>query len=280
MAGVRLQRGGAGGAGARDRARRLHAGRGRGDLARHRRLRVRRRGGRYRLALETRELDRDGMVEMLLGWVERYPIVSIEDPLGRGRSRRLRARSPARSANACRSSATIPGHQRRAGRAPRRARRVQRGADQAQPGRHAHRDQGRAGRGAARRGCGTHRLGALGRDRGRRPSPTSPSAGTRASSRSARSPAPSAWRSGTRRCASRRRSGAARASPARGVALGTLGKNVLFHYAAGAEVPRALWRNRRALAIAPVASATTRRLSRDRRGRCAVARAEAGARRR
>ena len=38
------------------------------------------RGGRYRLGLEGRELDRDGLGEMLLGWVERYPIVSIEDP--------------------------------------------------------------------------------------------------------------------------------------------------------------------------------------------------------
>ncbi|MGL6109143.1 MAG: enolase C-terminal domain-like protein, partial [Rubrivivax sp.] len=39
------------------------------------------RAGRYRLALEARELDADGMIEMLLRWVERYPIVSIEDPL-------------------------------------------------------------------------------------------------------------------------------------------------------------------------------------------------------
>ena len=37
--------------------------------------------GRYRLGLEERELDSDGMIEMLLGWVARYPIVSIEDPL-------------------------------------------------------------------------------------------------------------------------------------------------------------------------------------------------------
>ncbi len=37
--------------------------------------------GRYKLGLEERELDSDGMVEMLAGWVERYPIVSIEDPL-------------------------------------------------------------------------------------------------------------------------------------------------------------------------------------------------------
>ncbi len=40
------------------------------------------RGGRYRLGLEGRELDRDGLAELLLGWVDRYPIVSIEDPFG------------------------------------------------------------------------------------------------------------------------------------------------------------------------------------------------------
>jgi enolase len=38
------------------------------------------RGGRYRLGLDKRELDRDGMAEMLLAWCARYPILSIEDP--------------------------------------------------------------------------------------------------------------------------------------------------------------------------------------------------------
>jgi enolase len=37
-------------------------------------------GGRYRLGLERRELDRDAMAEMLLSWCARYPILSIEDP--------------------------------------------------------------------------------------------------------------------------------------------------------------------------------------------------------
>ncbi|HEY1781893.1 MAG TPA: phosphopyruvate hydratase [Roseiarcus sp.] len=37
-------------------------------------------GGRYRLGLDERELDRDGLAEMLLGWCDRYPILSIEDP--------------------------------------------------------------------------------------------------------------------------------------------------------------------------------------------------------
>ncbi|HRH89198.1 MAG TPA: phosphopyruvate hydratase [Rubrivivax sp.] len=39
------------------------------------------RGGRYRLGLERRELDADALIELLLRWVERYPIASIEDPL-------------------------------------------------------------------------------------------------------------------------------------------------------------------------------------------------------
>ena len=36
--------------------------------------------GVYRLGLEQRALDRDAMAAMLLGWLDRYPIVSIEDP--------------------------------------------------------------------------------------------------------------------------------------------------------------------------------------------------------
>lgn len=39
------------------------------------------KGGRYRLGLEKRELDSQGMIDMLTGWIGRYPIVSIEDPL-------------------------------------------------------------------------------------------------------------------------------------------------------------------------------------------------------
>jgi enolase len=38
------------------------------------------RGGRYHLALENRSLSAEQMHAMLLGWIERYPIVSIEDP--------------------------------------------------------------------------------------------------------------------------------------------------------------------------------------------------------
>jgi enolase len=39
------------------------------------------RSGRYTLGLESRELDSDGLIELLLGWIERYPIASVEDPL-------------------------------------------------------------------------------------------------------------------------------------------------------------------------------------------------------
>jgi len=38
--------------------------------------------GRYRLALDEREIERGEMIEMLEGWMARYPILSIEDPLG------------------------------------------------------------------------------------------------------------------------------------------------------------------------------------------------------
>src|SRR5205823_3361780 len=38
--------------------------------------------GLYRLARDGRTLDSDGMAEMLVRWLDRYPIVSIEDPLG------------------------------------------------------------------------------------------------------------------------------------------------------------------------------------------------------
>ena len=37
--------------------------------------------GLYTLGLEGRELDSEGMIVLLAGWLERYPIVSIEDPL-------------------------------------------------------------------------------------------------------------------------------------------------------------------------------------------------------
>ena len=39
------------------------------------------RNGLYRLGLEGRELDSEGMIVLLMGWLERYPIVAVEDPL-------------------------------------------------------------------------------------------------------------------------------------------------------------------------------------------------------
>ena len=64
-----------------------------------------------------------------------------------------------------------------------------------------------------------HRLGPLRRDRGHDDRASRGRLGRRASSRSAASPAASAWRNGTRRCASRRRCGA-RARFAGGAVLG------------------------------------------------------------
>ena len=37
--------------------------------------------GRYRLALEDRRVDSNSMIELLGSWIDKYPIVSIEDPL-------------------------------------------------------------------------------------------------------------------------------------------------------------------------------------------------------
>jgi enolase len=39
------------------------------------------RSGEYVLAREGRRLSTDGMIDLLLGWLARYPIVAIEDPL-------------------------------------------------------------------------------------------------------------------------------------------------------------------------------------------------------
>ena len=38
--------------------------------------------GRYRLALDDKEMDSTALIELLGGWLDGYPIVSIEDPLG------------------------------------------------------------------------------------------------------------------------------------------------------------------------------------------------------
>ena len=38
--------------------------------------------GQYRLAADNKVVDADGLSEILLRWVDKYPIVSIEDPMG------------------------------------------------------------------------------------------------------------------------------------------------------------------------------------------------------
>ncbi|MEX0339213.1 MAG: phosphopyruvate hydratase [Arenibacterium sp.] len=47
--------------------------------------------GRYRLALEDRELGRDEMIDLLGRWLKDYPIVSIEDPLAEDDPEGMRA---------------------------------------------------------------------------------------------------------------------------------------------------------------------------------------------
>ncbi|WP_158928586.1 phosphopyruvate hydratase [Acidisphaera sp. S103] len=37
--------------------------------------------GRYKLALDGKDLSTEGMIDLLTGWIGRYPILSIEDPL-------------------------------------------------------------------------------------------------------------------------------------------------------------------------------------------------------
>jgi enolase 1/2/3 len=39
------------------------------------------REGRYRLGVEGRDMDSDGLGELLTRWIDRYPIVAVEDPL-------------------------------------------------------------------------------------------------------------------------------------------------------------------------------------------------------
>ena len=104
MAGLRHQRGSARGDGRGIEKAGYRSRRRRRDLARYRRFRIR-RAGRYRLARESRDLDSEAMVALLLGWVERYPIVSIEDPLAEDDEAGLIAFTKA-AGRASRSSAT------------------------------------------------------------------------------------------------------------------------------------------------------------------------------
>lgn len=58
------------------------------------------RGGLYRLARDGRELDTGGMIDLLGGWLARYPIVSIEDPLAEDDAEGFRAFTTAHGARA------------------------------------------------------------------------------------------------------------------------------------------------------------------------------------
>ena len=181
------------------------ARRRRRDLARHRRVRVRPRRPLPARRSSGRELDRDGMIELLLGWLDRYPIVSIEDPLAEDDRDGWIAFTRA-AGTACRSSATTT--------STTNAARVRRGrADGAcnavlikpnQAGTLTE-TQRRARRRHSAPGFGTIVSARSGETEDVVDRRTSPSAGTRpAQGRLVRALA-SAWRSGTRRCASRKR---------------------------------------------------------------------------
>ena len=171
------------------------------------------RNGRYTLGLESRELDSDAMIELLLRWIDKYPIVSIEDPLAEDDPEGF-----ARFTRAAGTRLQIVGDDFLVSdaalvREAAARRRGQHGAAQAEPARHPDGNARRPGGRRARSAMPASSRRVRGRPR-TRPSSIWRSAGARASSRSARSPAASAWRSGTRRCASRNGSARGRASPA------------------------------------------------------------------
>jgi enolase len=49
------------------------------------------RNGRYKLALESREYDTGEWLDVMVGWLKRYPIVSVEDPFGEDDPEGMRA---------------------------------------------------------------------------------------------------------------------------------------------------------------------------------------------
>ena len=82
----------------------------------------------------------DGMIELLLRWIDKYPIVLDRGPAGRGRPRGLRALHAGRGSRLQIVGDDLLVSQCAAGAPGRRRRRGQRGAAQAQPARHADRD--------------------------------------------------------------------------------------------------------------------------------------------
>jgi hypothetical protein len=130
--------------------------------------------GRYRLGLEQRELDRDALAEVLLGWCARYPILSIEDPFAEDDDKGFERFTAAVGERMKRKPLAMKDAAPASGQSSQRAR--------ARP--------------RIRRSF-IWRL-----------------AGAPDSSRSARSRALNGWRNGTRLCASRKLSARRRASPA------------------------------------------------------------------
>ena len=110
------------------------------------------------------------MIELLLGWLARYPILSIEDPLAEDDPQAAVAFT-----RQVRGRCLVVGDdflvRRRPGACRRPQSRLHRRAAQAQPARHADRDQGRLGRRAPFR-HGRHRLGPLRRERGHHDRPS------------------------------------------------------------------------------------------------------------
>ena len=112
VAGVRHQRAGAGDAGARDRARRLHAGRARSRIALDVAASEFGRGGKYKLALEDKELDSEGMIELLTGWISALSDRVDRGSAGRGRRRGVRRVHPRGGRARAGRRRRFPGHAR------------------------------------------------------------------------------------------------------------------------------------------------------------------------
>ena len=166
LAGLRDQRGGARDADAGDRARRASRpasrSRSRSTSPPRSSAATAATGSGSRAASSTAT----GMIELLLGWLERYPIVSVEDPLAEDDHDGFAAftRAVGDRVQVVGDDLLVTDAARVRDAAG--ARRRQRAAGQAQPARHADRDQGGV-RCRARRRLADDRLGALGRDRGR-----------------------------------------------------------------------------------------------------------------
>ena len=97
--------------------------------------------GRYRLALDDLVLDTDGLIEMLLGWIAGYPIVSVEDPVAEDDGEGFRRFTAAVNERVQVIGDDFLVTNAARVRAAAAARLVTAAFDQAQPGRHADRDQ-------------------------------------------------------------------------------------------------------------------------------------------